>query len=473
MNVVSFFAGCGGLDLGFEQAGFNVVWANEIKPQCRATYIRNHPNTEFVLGDVCKIDPNSIPDCDGFVGGPPCQSWSVGGKQKGLDDERGQLFLKYIELIKTKKPKFFVIENVKGMLDDKFKEVFNDFVKRLDGAGYDVKWTLLDAVDFRIPQNRERVFFVGFKKELNITFTFPNPTCEEPVTLESAIGDITEEPNFYLGRKEDNITEHKRPNHDVLSSKFGSFYYRGNRRRGWQQPSFTINATADFTPLHPTSPKMMYFGHENWNFQKDKLSEYRRLSVRECARIQTFPDNFIFEYDNIKDAYKMIGNAVPPRLGNEIAQAILSAFNRIAIAHSVSVKQSKVSDGTILVGYYKDERHKQLILQNKLYYVRSDGRKGSMFRGDCSVAPKYLLIHHMDKADLYELDAEEPVLADASFLKSLGFATSGENYLCFRLKSNKPMTSHELGCNSYEPIYRKRNFYPYFTTIEKVINIKI
>ena len=90
MKVVSFFAGCGGLDLGFEQAGFNVVWANEFEPHCRATYIRNHPNTEFVLGDVCKIDPNSIPDCDGFVGGPPCQSWSVGGKQKGLDDERGQ-----------------------------------------------------------------------------------------------------------------------------------------------------------------------------------------------------------------------------------------------------------------------------------------------------------------------------------------------------------------------------------------------
>ncbi|MBQ0015207.1 MAG: DNA cytosine methyltransferase, partial [Oscillospiraceae bacterium] len=91
----------------------------------------------------------------------------------------------------------------------------------------------------------------------------------------------------------------------------------GNRRRGWQQPSFTINATADFAPLHPSSPKMMYFVYENWNFQKDKLSEYRRLSVRECARIQTFPDNFIFEYDDIKEAYKMIGNAVPPRLGNE------------------------------------------------------------------------------------------------------------------------------------------------------------
>lgn len=473
MNIVSFFAGCGGLDLGFEQAGFHVVWANEFEPHCRATYIRNHPNTEFVLGDVCKIDPNSIPDCDGFIGGPPCQSWSVGGKQKGLDDERGQLFLKYIELIKAKQPKFFVIENVKGMLDDKFKEVFEDFVSRLDSAGYDVQWSLLDAVNFRIPQNRERVFFVGFRKELNITFTFPNPTCDEPVTLERAIGDITERPNFYSGRKEDNIVEHVRPNHDVLTSKFGSFYYRGNRRRGWKQPSFTINATADFAPLHPSSPKMMYFGHENWNFQKDKLSEYRRLSVRECARIQTFPDNFIFEYDDIKDAYKMIGNAVPPRLGNEIAKVILSALDRVEVAPSVQVPQVKTSESIVLVGYYKDDWHKQLILQNKLYYVRSDGRKGSMFKEDCAVVPKYLLIHHKNEAYLYELDAEEPVLADASFLKSLGFATSGETYLCFRIKGDNPMTAHDLGCNSYKPIYDQRNYYPYFTTIEKVIDIKI
>ena len=473
MKVVSFFAGCGGLDLGFEQAGFNVVWANEFEPHCRATYIRNHPNTEFVLGDVCKIDPNSIPDCDGFVGGPPCQSWSVGGKQRGLDDERGQLFLKYIELIKAKQPKFFVIENVKGMLDDKFKEVFEDFVNRLDSAGYDVQWALLDAVNFRIPQNRERVFFVGFRKELNVTFMFPNPTSDEPVTLEKAIGDITEKPNFYSGRKEDNIVEHVHPNHDVLTSKFGSFYYRGNRRRGWQQPSFTINATADFAPLHPSSPKMMYFGHENWNFQKDKLSEYRRLSVRECARIQTFPDNFIFEYDDIKDAYKMIGNAVPPRLGNEIAKAILSALNRVAVAPSVQVPHVKTSESTVLVGYYKGDWHKQLILQNKLYYVRSDGRKGSMFKEDCAVVPRYLLIHHKNEACLYELEAEEPVLADASFLKSLGFTTSGETYLCFRIKGDNPMTAQDLGCNSYKPIYDQGNYYPYFTTIEKVIDVKI
>lgn len=472
MDVVSFFAGCGGLDLGFEQAGFRVVWANEFESHCQATYIHNHPNTKFVLGDVCKIDPDTIPDCDGFIGGPPCQSWSVGGKQDGLDDARGQLFLKYIELINAKKPKFFVIENVKGMLDKKFEEVFGDFVNRLSGAGYNVQWALLDAVNYRIPQNRERVFFVGFKKELGVNFTFPSPTCTEPITLERAIGDLKEEPKYYSGRisATPNETNNKYANHDVLTSKFGSFYYRGNRRRGWQQPSFTINATADFAPLHPSSPKMMYFGHENWNFQKDRLGEYRRMSVRECARVQTFPDNFIFYYDNIKDAYKMIGNAVPPRLGNEIAKSIINALNHLSIrdVSNTSNLSEKHNPDIILIGYYKGEEHKQMILKNLLYYVRSDGRKGSIFKDDCSVVPKYLLIHNKENAEIYELDGEEPVLADSLFLRSLGFNTSGERYLCFRLKDYKPRSIKELTGKAVRPNYDPRNYSPYFTTIDKI-----
>lgn len=477
-KIVSFFSGCGGLDLGFEQAGFHVVWANEFDTHCRATYIRNHPDTEFVLDDICNIDPVTIPDCDGFIGGPPCQSWSVGGKQKGLDDERGQLFLNYIELINAKKPKFFVIENVKGMLDDKFKIVFDDFVSRLDNAGYVVQWSLLDAVNYCIPQNRERVFFVGFRKELRIKYEFPVPTSIKPITLEQAIGDIKENPRCFYGsmtsysdKEFDNRSRY--PNHDVLASKFGSFYYRGNRRRGWQQPSFTINATAAFAPLHPSSPKMVYYGHENWNFQKDKLDKYRRLSVRECARIQTFPDNFIFEYEDIKDAYKMIGNAVPPRFGKEIAKSVINALNRIDAPVTNKSYTEDQTSATVLVGYYKGDRHKQLILTNKLYYVRSDGRKGSMFRNDCSIMPKYLLLHHKDKAELFELESEEPILAEASFLKSLGFEMTGDTYLCFRLKSPDTKMIGDFDSRASHYNYEPRSYSPYFTTIDNIIKKNI
>lgn len=480
MNVVSFFAGCGGLDLGFEQAGFNVVWANELEPHCRATYIRNHPNTKLIITDVSEIDPTTIPDCDGFIGGPPCQSWSVGGKQKGLDDKRGMLFLKYIELINAKQPKFFVIENVKGMLDSKFKDVFEDFVTRLDISGYNVQWSLLDAVNYRIPQNRERVFFIGFKKDLNIKYSFPKPTCNEPITLERAIGDIAEKPNQFTGSKAKdifkcNVKVGGHYNHDVLMSKFGPFYYRGNRRRGWQQPSFTINATADFAPLHPSSPKMIFFGHENWNFQKDRLSDYRRLSVRECARIQTFPDGFVFEYDDIKDAYRMIGNAVPPRLGYEIAKSILDAFHHSesSINHERNTRiQSETpiidnTEETILVGYYKGGYHKRLIIENRLYYVRSDGRKGSIFKEDCSISPRFLLLHHKEDNDLFELDGCEPTLVDFSYLNSLGFETNGNTYICFKLKDTIPRDT--VRSTKGELKYDELNYSPYITTIDKLL----
>ena len=438
MRVVSFFAGCGGLDLGFEQAGFQVVWANELDQSVRDTYIRNHPNTKLVLSDINNVRPEEIPDCDGFIGGPPCQSWSVAGKQRGLNDERGRLFLTYIDFIKEKNPKFFLIENVKGMLDTKFSDVFQDFINRLSSAGYDVKWKLLDAVNYSIPQNRERVFLIGFRKELNINYVFPLPTSTELVTLSKAIGDITEYPVRYSGM-EKVVVNTQRSNHDVLATDFGSFYYRGNRRRGWQQPSFTIHATADNIQLHPSSPKMMFYGHENWDFQKDKMSQYRRLSVRECARIQTFPDSFIFDSDDIKATYKMIGNAVPPRMG------------------------------CTLVGYYKNDNHYDLILKNLLYYVRSDGRKGSIFKEDCDMMPEYLLLYHNEKADLFELESDEPALANASFLKTLGFDCHGDNYLCFKLKNNKSLTIENLGGMAKHPIYDKNNYTPYFTTLRKII----
>lgn len=468
MTVVSFFAGCGGLDLGFEQAGYNVIWANEFDAHCSNTYTKNHPNTQLVIGDICAINPSRIPECDGFIGGPPCQSWSIGGQQKGLEDDRGKLFLKYIELINLKKPKFFVIENVKGILSPKFKEVFDDFIFRLEYAGYDVKWKLLDSVDYKVPQNRERIFIIGIKTELKITYIFPKPTSVSPIDLQHAIGDIKEQP-IYCSGHQNAIQFTSIPNHVVLNSKYGSFYYRGNRRRGWEKPSFTINASSEFIPLHPSSPKMMYFGPGQWSFQTNLMNHYRRLSVRECARIQTFPDNFIFECDNINATYRMVGNAVPPRLAFEIAKSIKYAFNQ-ACEDKMCQEQKTKFEEYILVGYYKNKKHLQEILNSKLYYVRSDGRKGSLFKIDCRVAPKYLLLHNKDRSELFQLDGEEPVLANASFLKSVGFSPAGDLYLCFRLNSVKNIMPTIFGSSDVELNLKKFNYKPYFTTLNSLIN---
>lgn len=451
MRVVSFFAGCGGLDLGFEQAGFDVVWANEFEPHCRATYLRNHPDTEFVLGDICKIDPRAIPDCDGFIGGPPCQSWSVGGKMKGLDDERGQLFLKYIDLIKAKQPKFFVIENVKGLLDEKFVDVFQDFLARLDTAGYNVKWQLLDAVNYQVPQNRERVFLIGFRKDLNVEYEFPTPTCQEPMTLQQAIGDITDAPFFFNEAKEVKQSIRRRLNHDCYSGFFCDYYRKGNRRRDWEKPSFTIHATAANAPLHPSSPKMRYIQHEEWEFE-GKYKEYRRLSVRECARIQSFPDSFEFIYTNIKDGYRMIGNAVPPRMAYILAASIKEALDKYESQTAV-----------VIVGFYKNFRHRDKILEHKLYNVRADGRHGSLSRADITRLPEFLVLHNHGRKHLYALNDEEPQLMTADELKELGYEVSGKQYLCFKLADSTPVGDDcgiEVGYHDYAPS---------FTMIDKAI----
>lgn len=328
LRVESFFAGCGGLDLGFEQAGFEVTWANENERTACKTYVTNHPKTKLVEMDIHKIHPEDIPEVDGFIGGTPCQPWSVAGRQEGLNDGRGHLFISFINMILTKHPVFFLIENVKGMLDEKFNKTFVHFLRILDEDGYNVYFKLLNAVNYRVPQSRERVFIVGFDKTLKINYAFPSQTCDNPITLKLAIGDITENPRRidanYFSKCNSN-----RPNHDVYSGSFGSFYRRGNRLRGWNQPSFTIHATGENAPLHPSSPKMKYFAHENWGFQEDRMNEYRRLSVRECARIQTFPDCFKIEGNDILAQYKMIGNAVPPRLGCVLAKSIVESLSKV------------------------------------------------------------------------------------------------------------------------------------------------
>ena len=138
MNIVSLFAGCGGLDLGFEKAGFNIEWANEFDSTIHATYRLNHPKTILNTSDIRTLTGDDIPECDGIIGGPPCQAWSEGGKRLGIEDPRGQLFLDYIRIVKAKKPKFFVIENVQGILEDKHKESLESFMKLLKDAGCDL-----------------------------------------------------------------------------------------------------------------------------------------------------------------------------------------------------------------------------------------------------------------------------------------------------------------------------------------------
>lgn len=322
MKLGSLFTGAGGLDLGFEKAGFHVVWANEYDSTIWETFEHNFPKTELDRRSIVDVDPADIPDdVEGIIGGPPCQSWSEAGAGRGIKDKRGQLFFDYIRLLKEKQPKFFLAENVSGILHQKHVEAFSNIIKEFEGAGYGISWKLLNANDYDVPEDRLRVIIVGYHKKLKKKFEFPEPQKYRPV-LKDAIYDL----RVAKPAKDKNKTNGetlKIPNHEYMNGGFSTIYMSRNRVRAWDEPSFTIQAGGRHAPLHPQAPKMKFIEQNKRIFVPGKEHLYRRLSVRECARIQTFPDNFIFKYRDVADGYKMIGNAVPVNFAYHLAKQIM------------------------------------------------------------------------------------------------------------------------------------------------------
>lgn len=323
MNVVSFFAGAGGLDLGFEKAGFNVVWANEYDKDIWETYEKNHKSTILDRRSIVDIKSDEVPECDGIIGGPPCQSWSEAGSLRGINDKRGQLFYDFIRILEAKQPKFFLAENVSGMLLERHSEALKNIKEMFKNAGYRLSFKLLNASDFDVPQDRKRVFFVGIREDLDFEFQFPQP-LKKKVTLEQKIADLKDS---VVPAKEGNKTNKqncKVPNHEYMIGGFSSMFMSRNRVRSWDEQSFTIQAGGRHAPIHPQAPKMKFIEQNIRVFVPGKEDLYRRLSVRECARIQTFPNDFVFHYNHIAAGYKMIGNAVPVNLAKHIAISIKS-----------------------------------------------------------------------------------------------------------------------------------------------------
>lgn len=328
MKVLSLFSGCGGLDLGFEKAGFEIPVANEFDKTIWDTFKINHPKTHLIEGDVRKVSKNDISeylsgDLDGIIGGPPCQSWSEAGSLRGIDDDRGKLFFDYIRILKDFKPKFFLAENVSGMLANRHSSAVQNILKLFNEAGYDVNLTLVNAKNYGVAQDRKRVFYIGFRKDLNIKFSFPKGSTEDDekkLTLKDVIWDLQD---TAIPARERN---HHNPvainNNEYFIGAFSSIFMSRNRVRSWNEQGFTVQASGRQCQLHPQAPKMIKFGMNDCRFVKGKESLYRRMTIREIARIQGFPDNFKFIYDSLDTGYKMIGNAVPVNLAFEIATAI-------------------------------------------------------------------------------------------------------------------------------------------------------
>lgn len=332
MNVISLFSGCGGLDLGFERAGFNIPVANEFDKTIWATFKVNHPETKLIEGDIRKVNKGDIEqyidgEVDGIIGGPPCQSWSEAGALRGIEDERGQLFFDYIRILKEFKPKFFLAENVSGMLANRHSEAVQNILKLFDETGYDVSLTLVNAKNYGVAQDRKRVFYIGFRKDLNIKFNFPKGSTEDEdkkITLRDTIWDLQDTAVPAADKNKHNPNSIN--NNEYFTGAFSTIFMSRNRVRSWDEQGFTVQASGRQCQLHPQAPKMIKFDKNDFRFVKGKEDLYRRMTIREVARIQGFPDDFKFIYDNTDVAYKMIGNAVPVNLAYEVAIGIKSAL---------------------------------------------------------------------------------------------------------------------------------------------------
>ncbi len=273
--------------------------------------------------DIRKLSSEDFPDnIDGIIGGPPCQSWSEAGSLKGIKDARGQLFYDYIRILKDKQPLFFVAENVSGMLAARNSEAVKSFLNLFDEAGYDVNLRMLNANDFDVPEDRDRVFYVGFRKDLGIkNFVYPTPQPRKP-TLRDAIWDLKDSAIPAKDKNHTNGLECKVPNHEYFIGSYSPVFMSRNRVRAWNEPGFTVQASGRQCQLHPQAPKMVKVEKNLQKFVQGKEYLYRRMTVREVARVQTFPDDFIFIYNDVNYGYKMIGNAVPVNLAYHVAMQI-------------------------------------------------------------------------------------------------------------------------------------------------------
>lgn len=329
MKLISLFSGAGGLDKGFHNAGFHTVIANEFDPKICPTFRKNFPDTHLIEGDIRWVSAERFPkQVTGIIGGPPCQSWSEAGTLKGINDARGQLFYEYIRILKTVKPLFFVAENVSGMLAKRNKKAVREFIRLFGEAGYDVNLKMLNANDFDVPEDRDRVFYVGFRKDLNIhDFQYPKPSAHKP-TLRESIWDLKDTALPALEKNKTNGESCIIPNHEYFIGSYSPIFMSRNRVRSWDEPGFTVQASGRQCQLHPQAPKMLKIGKNEQIFVPGKEHLYRRMTVREVARLQTFPDDYKFVYNDVNIGYKMVGNAVPVNLAYHVAKSIRNALDK-------------------------------------------------------------------------------------------------------------------------------------------------
>lgn len=319
MKVVSLFSGAGGLDLGFIKAGHEIVWANDNFPDAVKTY-RKNIGDHIVCEDISKIPSDQIPDHDILIGGFPCQGFSVANSKRGEHDERNKLYLELLRVLVDKQPKFFLAENVKGILSLMKGAIFEMIISDFENAGYKIKYKVLNAANYGVPQKRERVIILGVRNDIQFDLEHPEPTHSESSSL------FNDKKNWIsIGEALKNIPEpeeeHSLLNHTYSKFKLKFNGYLGNRAIDPTKPAPTVTARGD------EKGGVVVLHHPN---------NHRRMSVRELALTQSFPIDYVFEGNN-SSAYRQIGNAVPPLL----AFAIASIFPKELKKYATNTTTSK------------------------------------------------------------------------------------------------------------------------------------
>lgn len=329
IKILSLFSGCGGLDLGFEQVGdYKTVWANDFKHEACVTF-RNHFGDIIVEGDIEKIDPykdKNIPDCDLILGGFPCQDFSIIWKQPGLNGERGNLYKSFLRFVDAKKPKAFVAENVKGLLTANKKKAIEQIIKDFQSIapGYIVTPHLYNFADYGVPEFRERLLIVGVRVDTGFDFKHPAPTHgpKEGLIPWVTVGDA------FVGVEDvpDN-NEHLRVTQRTQTI-IGMIPEGGNFTDIPEDSSYYVHGMIShvYRRIHRGEPSKTIIaagGGGTWGYH---YPEPRPLTNRERARIQSFPDDFVF-YGSTTEVRRQIGNAVPPVGVHEIAKALKPLFS--------------------------------------------------------------------------------------------------------------------------------------------------
>ena len=304
-KAISLFAGCGGSDIGLLRAGFEIVWANEISEVASATYRDNLPGAHVEVGDVSTFA--EFPEADLLVGCYPCQGYSQAGRRT-QDAPVNFLYREFDRVLRTVRPRAFVVENVSGMSNASNRRLLNNQLVRYRLAGYRVKWRVLDAKNFGVPQTRRRLFMVGIRSDLRVDYSFPAPThgpdAESVYLAQEAV--LTGMPKWPVG--------------EFCSERLHWYYLSRKRRADWGQPSPCIVAHWRHVPLHPMSPPLRRVHTDQWVFEHHGIA--RRLSFKECAALQGFPVDFVWAHGSVRRRFEMIGNAVPPPLFHAVVRAL-------------------------------------------------------------------------------------------------------------------------------------------------------